>query len=87
MIRFLADTADIPKESVEQHRKRECLQGKIREGKVLGGKKTIDKASNETINETLGKYKQLELNKTEKKREKRQESIKQSGFYRIFSGE
>ena len=37
---FFGDTADTPKEGIEQHRKRECLKGVIGKGKVylLGGK-------------------------------------------------
>ena len=34
---FFADTVDTPKEGAEQHKKRECLKGAIRKGKVLGG--------------------------------------------------
>ena len=36
---FLGDTVDTLKGGVKQHRKRECLKGAIREGKVLDGKK------------------------------------------------
>ena len=64
---FFEDTVDTPKESVEQHTKRECLKCAISKGKVylLGGKwiqEKVDKASDETINKTYGEYKQRELN-------------------------
>ena len=62
---FFADTVDIPKEGVEQHRKRECLKGAI--SKALGGKKQwthekVGKASEETINKTYAVHKKRELN-------------------------
>ena len=40
MMSFFGDTADTPKEGIEQHRKRECLKGVIGKGKVylLGGR-------------------------------------------------
>ena len=50
-----------------QYKKRECLESVISKGKVylLGSKWThegIDKASDETINNTYAEYKQRELN-------------------------
>ena len=64
---FFEDTDDTPKESVEQHRKRECLKCAIskRKAYLLGSKWTqekVHKASNETINKTYTEYKQRELN-------------------------
>ena len=64
---FFGDTADTPKESVEQHRKRECLKSVISTSKayLLGSKWTqekVDKARDETINRTYTEYKQRELN-------------------------
>ena len=64
---FLRDTADTPKEGIEQHKKREELKSAIDKGKVhlLGSKwthKRVDKASDETINKTYAEYKQRELN-------------------------
>ena len=34
-----ADTVDTPKESIDQHEKRQCLKGALSKGKLLGGKK------------------------------------------------
>ena len=64
---FFGDTVDTPKETIEQHRKRECLKSVISKGKVylLGSKWTlekVDKASDETINKTYVEYKQREVN-------------------------
>ena len=64
---FFGDTADTPKEGIEQHRKQECLKGELSKGKVLDGKRQwthekVDKASNETMNKTYAEYKQRELN-------------------------
>ena len=61
---FFADTADTPREGIEQHKKGECLNSAISKGKVLGGKKQwtherIDKASGETTNKTYTEYKQI----------------------------
>ena len=47
---FFGDTADTPKEGIEQHRKRECLKSVISKGKsyLLASKWTqekVDKAS------------------------------------------
>ena len=61
---FFGDIVDIPKEGIEQHKKRECLKGAIDKGQ-LGHKWThgrVDNASDETINETYTEYKQRELN-------------------------
>ena len=59
---FLGDTADIPKEGIEQHKKREELKRAIDKGKahLLGHKWTpekVDKASDEIINKTYTEYK------------------------------
>ena len=35
---FFADTADTPREGIEQHKKGECLNSAISKGKILGGK-------------------------------------------------
>ena len=64
---FLGDTVDTPKQGIEQHKKRECLEGAIDKGKghLLGSKwthKRVDKAIDETINKTYAEYKQRELN-------------------------
>ena len=64
---FFGDTADTPKEGIEQHRKRECLKSVISKGKsyLLASKWTqekVDKASDETIHKTYAEYKQRELN-------------------------
>ena len=64
---FLRDSADTPKEGIEQHKKREELKSAIDKGKahLLGSKwthKRVDKASDETINKTYAEYKQRELN-------------------------
>ena len=61
---FFGDIVDIPKEGIEQHKKRECLKGAIDKGQ-LGHKWThgrVDNASDETINKTYTEYKQRELN-------------------------
>ena len=53
-----------PKESIEQHKKREELKSVIDKGR-LGHKWTherVDKASDEIINKTYAEYKQRELN-------------------------
>ena len=54
---FFGDIVDIPKERIQQYRKRECLKSVIGKGKayLLGSKWTqerVDKASNETMNKT-----------------------------------
>ena len=54
---FFGDIVDIPKERIQQNRKRECLKSVIGKGKayLLGSKWTqerVDKASNETMNKT-----------------------------------
>ena len=54
---FFGDVVDTPKESIEQHKKQECLKDVINIGKahLLGHKwtyKRVDKARNETINMT-----------------------------------
>ena len=64
---FLGDIVYTPKESIEQHKKRECLKGAIDKGKgqLLGSKwthKRVDKASDETINKKYAEYIQRELN-------------------------
>ena len=64
---FFGDIVDIPKEGVQQHRKRECLKSVIGSGKayLLGRKWTqekVDKASDETINKTYVQYRQREQN-------------------------
>ena len=69
---FFGDTVDIPKEGIEQHRKRECLKSVIGRVKVylLGSKWTqekVDKASDKTINKMYVEYKQRELNEKGKK--------------------
>ena len=61
---FLGDTADTPKEGIEQHKKREELKSLIERCK-LGHKWTherVDKASDEIINKKYVEYKQRELN-------------------------
>ena len=66
MMTFLGDVFDIPKEGIEQHKKRECLKGVIDKGKGhLLEKSTlerVDKASDETINKKYVVNKQRELN-------------------------
>ena len=64
---FLGDTADTPKEGIEQHKKREELKCVMDKGKgyLLGSKWTherVDKASDETINKKYAEYIQRELN-------------------------
>ena len=64
---FFGDTADTPKDGIEQHKKQECLKSAISKGKshLLGGKWTqekVDKASYKTIKKTYTEYKQRELN-------------------------
>ena len=64
---FLGDTVDTPKESNEQHKKRECIKSFMDKGKgyLLGSEWTherVDKASDETINKKYVEYKQRELN-------------------------
>ena len=63
---FFGDIVDKPKEGIEQHKERECLRKAIDRGKAnLVHKWTherVDKASDETINETYAEYKQRELN-------------------------
>ena len=54
---FFGDIVDIPKERIQQYRKRECLKSVIGKGKayLLGSKwiqERVDKASNETMNKT-----------------------------------
>ena len=66
------DVIDIPKESIEQHKKREELTSVIDKGK-LGHKwrhRRVDKASDETINKTYAEYKQHKLNEKGEKTEK-----------------
>ena len=65
---FFGDTVDTPKESIEQHKKRECLKSAMDKGKshLLGSKWTyerVDKASDETIHKKYAEYIQRELNK------------------------
>ena len=59
---FSVDTADTPKEDVEQW---ECFKGAIKKGKVylLGGKKRwahkrVNETRQKTINKTFAEYKQ-----------------------------
>ena len=64
---ILNDVVDTPKESIEQHKKREEIKSVIDKGKVhlLGHKWThgrVNKASDETINKTYSEYKQRKLN-------------------------
>ena len=64
---FFGDTVDTSKEGIEQHREQECLKRIIGRGKayLLCGKWTkekVDRASDETINETYVEYKQREQN-------------------------
>ena len=64
--KFLGDIVDTPKEGIEQHKKRECLNSVIDKGKahLLGHKWThgrVGKASDETINKTYAEYKLREL--------------------------
>ena len=65
---FFGDTVDTPKERIEQHKNRESLKSVIDRGKayLLGSSKwtheKVEKASDETINETYAEYKQHELN-------------------------
>ena len=52
---FFGDSADTPKEGIEQYKKRECFKGVIGSGKayLLGRKwihERVDKASDETRN-------------------------------------
>ena len=63
---FFGDIVDSPKEGIEQHKKRECLNSVVGKGKahLLGHKWThgkVDKASDETINKTYAEYKQGEI--------------------------
>ena len=64
---FFSGVVDTPKESIEQHKKRECLKSVIDKGKahLLGHKWThgrVDKASDEIINKTYAEYVHCELN-------------------------
>ena len=63
---FFGDVVDTPKEDIEQHKKRECLNGAIDKGKGhLLGKKThesVGKSSDETINKKYTEYIQRKLN-------------------------
>ena len=64
---FFGDTVDTSKEGIEQHTEQECLKRIIGRGKanLLWGKWTkekVDRASDETINETYVEYKQREQN-------------------------
>ena len=64
---IFGDSVDIPKEGIEQDKKRDCLKSVIGSDKahLLGRKWTherVDKASDETINKTYAEYKQRELN-------------------------
>ena len=63
---FLEDTADTPKEGIEQHKKREELKSVIDKGKGhFLGKWThdrVDKVSDKVINKKYVEYKQRELN-------------------------
>ena len=64
--KFFGDIVDTPKEGIEQHKKRECLNSVIDKGKahLLGHKWThgrVGKASDETINKTYAEYKLREL--------------------------
>ena len=83
---FFGDIVDTLKEGIEQHRKRECLKSVIANGKayLLGRKWTqekVNKASNETINETYEAYKGHELNeKGEKTRKALGKHVIPSGF-------
>ena len=56
--KFFGEILDTPKESIEQHKKRECLKSAIDKHKahLLGSKwthKRVDKASDETINKHM----------------------------------
>ena len=65
MMSFFGDTADTPKEGIEQHRKRECLKGVIGKGKVylLGGRqKWTHEGVDKAISKTYAEFKQCELN-------------------------
>ena len=60
---------DIPKESVKQHRKRECLKCAVSKVKayLLGGKqkltqKRVGKSRGKVVNKRYAEYKQCELN-------------------------
>ena len=69
---FFGDIADTPKESTEQHEKREYLKSVIGKGKLehKWPHGRVKKASDETINEIYVEYRQRELNeKGEKKLE------------------
>ena len=64
---FHGDVVDTPKEGIEQHKKRECLNGAMDKGKgyLLGSKwthETVDKASDETINKKYAGYIQCKFN-------------------------
>ena len=68
---FFGGAVDTPKESIEQHTKRECLKSVIDKGKahLLGYKWThgrVEKASDETISKKYAEYKQRELKILEK---------------------
>ena len=62
---FFGDVVDTPKESIEHHKKQECLKGAIDKGKRhLLGKWTherVDKASDEAFNKKYAEYIQREL--------------------------
>ena len=69
---LFGDIVDTPKESIEQHKKRECLKSTIDRCKVylLESKWTyerVDKASDETINKTYAEYKQREITEKDEK--------------------
>ena len=87
---LFGDIVDTPKESTEQHKKRECLKSVIDKGKGhLLEKWThekVDKASDETINKKYAEYKQRELNekseKTGKALDKHVINLYSTGIYR-----
>ena len=58
---FFGNVVDIPKEGIEQHKKRECLKSAMDKGKrhLLGSKWTyqrVDKSSDETISKKYAEY-------------------------------
>ena len=58
---FFGDIVDTPKEGIEQHKNRECLNSVLDKGKghLLGKWKheRLDKARDETINKKYAEYK------------------------------
>ena len=69
---FPGDSADTPKEGIEQYKKREYLRCAIIKGitYLLGGKWTLEKlnkASDETINKMYTEYTSRELNEKNEK--------------------